>query len=170
MNKRYLSLASGVALLAANLSAGAPLAAQDNPGNKTDVRPADEGKDLYEQICQACHMADAKGAALAPGFRRWRPASGRQGFCHRHGVERAGRDAALWRAAQPGAGGSCAHLCAGPFQRLSRSRQQADVQALVRASRCRPIATPAATKLSHQEGCPPCSTISARKPAAACFR
>jgi mono/diheme cytochrome c family protein len=168
MNKRYLSLASGVALLAANLSAGAPLAAQDNPGNKTDVRPADEGKDLYEQICQACHMADAKGG-------RWHRGSGAGG---QHLADKAFAIGTVWngRGGMPRFGAllspaqvGCAHLCAGPFQRLSRSRQQADVQALV-ASRCRPIATPAATKLSHQEGCPPCSTISARKPAAACFR
>ena len=41
------------------------LAAQDNPGNKAAVEPASEGKDLYEQICQACHMPDARGGAGA---------------------------------------------------------------------------------------------------------
>lgn len=43
----------------------AALSAQDNPGNKAAVEPASAGKDLYEQICQACHMADAKGGAGA---------------------------------------------------------------------------------------------------------
>jgi mono/diheme cytochrome c family protein len=171
MNKRYLSLASGVALLAASLSAGAPLAAQDNPGNKTDVRPADEGKDLYEQICQACHMADAKGgAALAPGFRRWRPT---------HLADKAFAIGTVWngRGGMPRFGAllSPAQVAAvltyvrGHFNAYPDPVSEADAGA-GRASRCRPIATPAATKLSHQEGCPPCSTISARKPAAACFR
>jgi len=61
---RGLTLAAALATitLAAN---PAQLSAQDNPGNKTSVQVAAEGKDLYEQICQACHMADAKGGAGA---------------------------------------------------------------------------------------------------------
>ncbi len=53
-------LAGAAALLVASAWPGG-LAAQDNPGNKTAVEPATEGQELYEQICQACHMADAKG-------------------------------------------------------------------------------------------------------------
>ena len=51
-----------VALIVAG-SNPARLAAQDNPGNKAAVEPASEGRELYEQICQACHMPDAKGGA-----------------------------------------------------------------------------------------------------------
>lgn len=58
----YLAVAATTALL---LARPATLAAQDNPGNKAAVEPASEGKELYEQICQACHMADAKGGAGA---------------------------------------------------------------------------------------------------------
>ncbi|HWU03081.1 MAG TPA: cytochrome c [Novosphingobium sp.] len=47
------------------LTSAAPSRAQDAPGNKTSVEAAGEGKDLYEQICQACHMPDAKGGAGA---------------------------------------------------------------------------------------------------------
>jgi len=39
--------------------------AQDGPGGITAVPVADEGKQVYEQICQACHMADAKGGGGA---------------------------------------------------------------------------------------------------------
>ncbi|HEY6868934.1 MAG TPA: cytochrome c [Novosphingobium sp.] len=69
MNPNILLPRVSFALLAAAI--GLPLAspavlnAQDNPGNKAAVEPASEGKDLYEQICQACHMPDAKGGAGA---------------------------------------------------------------------------------------------------------
>jgi len=56
---------AGVSATLAVLANPASLAAQDNPGNKTAVEPASEGKELYEQICQACHMPDAKGGAGA---------------------------------------------------------------------------------------------------------
>lgn len=59
-----LSLAA-LAVVGFALARPAELAAQDNPGNKAAVEPASEGKELYEQICQACHMADAKGGAGA---------------------------------------------------------------------------------------------------------
>ena len=58
----------GASALAATLgfaSLSTPSVAQDNPGNKTSVEAANEGKELYEQICQACHMPDAKGGAGA---------------------------------------------------------------------------------------------------------
>jgi mono/diheme cytochrome c family protein len=57
--------AAGLAAMIALSANPAALLAQDNPGNKTSVQAADEGKELYEQICQACHMADAKGGAGA---------------------------------------------------------------------------------------------------------
>lgn len=56
-----------LALGAASLLAGATFAAraQDAPGGVTSVQVSDEGKQVYEQICQACHMADAKGGGGA---------------------------------------------------------------------------------------------------------
>lgn len=57
--------AAGLAAIIGFSANSVPLQAQDNPGNKTSVQAADEGKELYEQICQACHMADAKGGAGA---------------------------------------------------------------------------------------------------------
>lgn len=40
--------------------------AQDGPGGgPSAVAVSDEGKQVYEQICQACHMADAKGGGGA---------------------------------------------------------------------------------------------------------
>lgn len=58
-----------VLLAAAALAGGAiiaaPGAAQDRPGPAADVQVANEGKEIYEQICQACHMADAKGGGEA---------------------------------------------------------------------------------------------------------
>ncbi len=39
--------------------------AQDAPGGVTTVQVPDEGRQVYEQICQACHMADAKGGGGA---------------------------------------------------------------------------------------------------------
>jgi mono/diheme cytochrome c family protein len=53
--------AAGV-MLACWTAAGS---AQDAPGGVTDVRISAEGKQVYEQICQACHMADAKGGGAA---------------------------------------------------------------------------------------------------------
>jgi mono/diheme cytochrome c family protein len=55
-----------VALAATCLLATATLAdpgfAQDRPGpSGGDAAVADSGKEIFEQICQACHMADAKG-------------------------------------------------------------------------------------------------------------
>jgi mono/diheme cytochrome c family protein len=39
--------------------------AQDAPGSTASVTIPTEGRKLYEEICQACHMADAKGGAGA---------------------------------------------------------------------------------------------------------
>ncbi|CAH0497452.1 cytochrome c [Novosphingobium sp. CECT 9465] len=43
----------------------AALRAQDAPGSgPTAVEVSPEGREVYEQICQACHMADAKGGGV----------------------------------------------------------------------------------------------------------
>lgn len=48
------------------LAAATGLRAQDGPGGgPTAVEVASEGREVYEQICQACHMADAKGGSGA---------------------------------------------------------------------------------------------------------
>ncbi|MEI6641430.1 MAG: cytochrome c [Novosphingobium sp.] len=64
LNYRFLSLIAGGVSLAAALAFAAPGAAQDRGGAST-VEVSGEGKELYEQICQACHMADAKGGGQA---------------------------------------------------------------------------------------------------------
>lgn len=43
----------------------APAVAQDTAGGTTNVQISAEGKQVYEEICQACHMADAKGGGGA---------------------------------------------------------------------------------------------------------
>jgi len=62
--KLLLGAAGSVAAAAIAFSPGAT-AAQDAPGGTTSVEIASEGKDVYEQICQACHMADGKGGGGA---------------------------------------------------------------------------------------------------------
>ncbi|MBC2666854.1 cytochrome c [Novosphingobium flavum] len=61
------SKAARAVLLAAALAmaAGGTLKAQDTAGNKSAVQVSPEGQEVYEQICQACHMADAKGGGGA---------------------------------------------------------------------------------------------------------
>lgn len=49
------------ATIAAGAIVASPGIAQDRPGPGADVEVPSEGKEIYEQICQACHMADAKG-------------------------------------------------------------------------------------------------------------
>lgn len=53
--------------LAATLVAGTvAVRAQDAPGGgPSKVEISNEGKEVYETICQACHMADAKGGGGA---------------------------------------------------------------------------------------------------------
>ena len=57
-----IALAVGAALA---LLGGGGVHAQDAAGGVSAVRVADEGKQVYEQICQACHMADARGGGGA---------------------------------------------------------------------------------------------------------
>lgn len=56
-----------LSLVAAMLGtfAGAAAPAQDTAGNASAVKVSAEGRQVYEQICQACHMADAKGGGGA---------------------------------------------------------------------------------------------------------
>lgn len=54
-------LLSTPAVIMALAVLAAPIAAQDRPGPSADVEISSDGKEIYEQICQACHMADAKG-------------------------------------------------------------------------------------------------------------
>lgn len=65
-SRRLLALAA--LALGAAVVAGGPGHAQDRPGPSGTVEAPNEGKELFEQICQACHMADAKGGG-APGAR-----------------------------------------------------------------------------------------------------
>ena len=45
------------------------VSAQDAPGaGNGNMQVSDEGKEIFEQVCQACHMADAKGGG-EPGAR-----------------------------------------------------------------------------------------------------
>jgi mono/diheme cytochrome c family protein len=43
----------------------ASVRAQDAPGGTSSVQVSAEGRQVYEQICQSCHMADAKGGGGA---------------------------------------------------------------------------------------------------------
>lgn len=53
-------------MAAAALFAAVSVRAQDAPGGGPgSVAIADEGQQIYEQICQACHLADARGGGDA---------------------------------------------------------------------------------------------------------
>ena len=63
---------TGMRLATAALAAGGLItlwtvsgSAQDAPGGLTSVQVSSEGKQVYEEICQACHMADARGGGGA---------------------------------------------------------------------------------------------------------
>lgn len=60
--RRLLALAVCLPLGMAGL---APAVAQDTAGGTTNVQISAEGRQVYEEICQACHMADAKGGGGA---------------------------------------------------------------------------------------------------------
>lgn len=62
LTRRIGALGLGAVALAATVG----LRAQDAPGGgPTAVEVSAEGQQVYEQICQACHMADAKGGGGA---------------------------------------------------------------------------------------------------------
>ncbi|MBC2669740.1 cytochrome c [Novosphingobium piscinae] len=67
MRGRGARPARGIALsiALAALIGGMAGRAQDTAGGQTSVQVSQEGKEVYEQICQACHMADAKGGGAA---------------------------------------------------------------------------------------------------------
>jgi mono/diheme cytochrome c family protein len=57
---------SAVAIASMALVAAVAGRAQDAPGGgPSTVKVSQEGQQVYEQICQACHMADAKGGGDA---------------------------------------------------------------------------------------------------------
>lgn len=61
-HKSLLTLAVSLATFAGAISTRA----QDAPGGgPSSVEAGSEGKEIYETICQACHMADAKGGGGA---------------------------------------------------------------------------------------------------------
>ena len=63
MAKRYLVL--GLLLLAAPAAAQPP-SGGDTPGSASSRTPPPmTGEQIYQQVCQACHMADAKGGSGA---------------------------------------------------------------------------------------------------------
>lgn len=63
---RRFTFAPAAALAAALLAVWtATGSAQDAPGGTTGVQVSTAGKQVYEEICQACHMADAKGGGSA---------------------------------------------------------------------------------------------------------
>lgn len=67
-SRRGARLAMGmaaIALGAAGMVGGTPLAAQDSAGGTSSVTVSAEGKQVFEEICQACHMADARGGGAA---------------------------------------------------------------------------------------------------------
>jgi len=67
LNFRMAALLSGTLALAAALAVASPGLAQDRPSNgASTVEVSDEGREIYEQICQSCHMPDAKGGGV-PG-------------------------------------------------------------------------------------------------------
>jgi Cytochrome c, mono- and diheme variants len=54
--------AAALAIAGTLLAATVAVRAQDAPGGgPTSVEISGEGKEVYEMICQACHMADGKG-------------------------------------------------------------------------------------------------------------
>lgn len=55
---------AAVALIGCGL-VGANTRAQDVPGGITSVHVSAAGKQVYEEICQACHMPDARGGSGA---------------------------------------------------------------------------------------------------------
>lgn len=64
MNKTVRMTVLGLAGLACAgaLAVGSPGLAQDRPGpGGGGAAVSDEGREVFEQICAACHMADAKG-------------------------------------------------------------------------------------------------------------
>ena len=62
---RRLVVAAALACAAASIPASPGPRAQDSSGGISAVDVSNEGRQIYEQVCQACHMADARGGAGA---------------------------------------------------------------------------------------------------------
>ena len=60
-----LALASPVACAVLLMSLSASSRAQDAAGGTSAVEVSTEGHQIYQEICQACHMADARGGGGA---------------------------------------------------------------------------------------------------------
>jgi len=58
-----LALPPACAMLLVPLSPS--LRAQDGPGGTSAVEVSTEGRRIYEEVCQACHMPDARGGGGA---------------------------------------------------------------------------------------------------------
>jgi len=59
--QKFGLLALAAMTLVATATLSDPGFAQDRGGPKSDAAAGDSGKEVFEQICAACHMADAKG-------------------------------------------------------------------------------------------------------------
>lgn len=64
MNQR-LALALPFACAALLVTLPPASVAQDSSGGTSSVEVSDEGRRIYEEVCQACHMADARGGGGA---------------------------------------------------------------------------------------------------------
>ena len=62
---RQLAVALPVACAALIVSLPPASRAQDSSGGVSAVEVSTEGRQIYEEICQACHMADARGGGGA---------------------------------------------------------------------------------------------------------
>jgi mono/diheme cytochrome c family protein len=60
-----LSLPIACAALLASVSPSLASRAQDSSGGDSSVEVSAEGRRIYEEVCQACHMPDARGAGAA---------------------------------------------------------------------------------------------------------
>ena len=65
MAKRFVALTFALAFCAMPAHAQAP-SGGDAPGSAGNITPSPvTGEQVYQQVCQACHMADAKGGTGA---------------------------------------------------------------------------------------------------------
>jgi mono/diheme cytochrome c family protein len=60
-----LALSLPVACVALSISLSTSSRAQDAAGGTSAVEVSTEGRQIYQEICQACHMADARGGGGA---------------------------------------------------------------------------------------------------------
>lgn len=65
MHKGLLSLAVAGGSVLAVLAAAPDSRAQDSAGGISSVEISTEGRQVYVEVCQACHMADARGGGGA---------------------------------------------------------------------------------------------------------